>query len=129
MKILKTQFMHSSSFILISCSETDIDWSEYSEGTTTSSAKKFSIPDALPLGTQIHFNPEITIGEELTPGKTANSRYVNSNSASHFPLASETISVTLTKFHDYLELSFVISSKSILLKLNNFVDFGNDGFF
>lgn len=129
MKFLKLCFCSALLSNLISCSETDIDWSEYSEGTTTSSTKKSSIPDSLPLGTQLNFNPEITIGEELTPGKTVESRYVNSNSASQFPFASETISVTLTKVNDYLELNFEISNKNILLKLNNFVDFGDDGFF
>jgi hypothetical protein len=90
-----------------------------------------SIPDSLPNGTSISFNPEITLQGELSLGSPSKATYRNTITSSLFPLSeTETsVDITLSKTSDVLELSFTVSGKAIALKLGNFLDLGSTGHF
>ena len=129
MKILKLCFCSLFLSLLISCSETDIDWSGYSEGTTTSSAKKSSIPNSIPANAIISFNPTITLVSELSMGSTVSAIYENDVSGSTFPYANETIQVTASKMERQIKLTFNINGKPMVLEIDSFLDLGDDGYY
>ena len=100
-----------------------------SEGTSSSSATA-KMPNSLPAGTRISFNPEITLNVEVSPGSVGQATYTNNSDSSDFGIGEEEILVQLELTPASLIVTYTLkNNEQVELVLTNFIDMGDDGYY
>ena len=109
MKLLKLVL----SSIIVSCLAScgDSGGGSSPSDTTAAVTAEASAPESLSSGTSIAFNPEITLQGELSVGNPTQASYLNESLTSDFPSGAGTITVSLAKNSNQLELTFTHGGK------------------
>jgi hypothetical protein len=105
------------------------NYPKQSEGTSSSSATA-KMPNSLPAGTLISFNPEITLNVEVSPGSVGQATYTNNSDSSDFGIGEEEILVQLELTPASLIVTYTLkNNEEVELVLTNFIDMGDDGYY
>ena len=105
------------------------NYPKQSESTSSSSATS-KMPNSLPAGTRISFNPEITLNVEVSPGSVGQATYTNNSDSSDFGIGEEEILVQLELTPASLIVTYTLkNNEQVELVLTNFIDMGDDGYF